>query len=147
MKKRLLCCIIIAVFICPVISFAQPMPEVVARKNAKVTTLETAQGKWSFSLFTNHVLKTTFRATGSSRNEQVSDAVLGSPVAELPTINIQGSYAIISCKDGTIVHWENNSIRFVLNNQAGINLQNGFCNDSARGFFFDIDQNEKLFGK
>jgi len=146
MKKRLLCCMIIAVFICPVISFAQPMPEVVARKNAKVTTLETAQGKWSFSLFSNHVLKTTFRATGSSRNEQVSDAVLGSPVAELPTINIQGSYAIISWKDGTRVHWENNSIRFVLNNKAGIYLQNGFCNDSARGFFFDMEQNEKLFG-
>src|SRR4051812_43342536 len=52
-----------------------------AQSNQAANTFTTANGTWTFTIFSGNIIKATYTATGSNRNEQVSDAVIAKAIA------------------------------------------------------------------
>src|SRR3954463_7524227 len=85
----------------PLVSFKSVVgrkhPQRLSLFTGKITQ-RTSAGSWSFQLYGNNIIKTTFQPEGYSNNEQVSDAVIKKPsyyskiaVSEdLSSINMDG---------------------------------------------------------
>ncbi len=131
-----------------VFTLDQPKPYNTIWVNKKINSGNDATDKWKFSLYPDNIIKATFVPFGSSRNEQVSDAVIAQPVLKTVVTNIANYKQFISIGWGTgITAQVNADSGLIFNNpRFVISLLNSFYSDESRGFRFKLKDNEMIFG-
>ena len=67
---------------CWSLSQAQQFDIVSKSSNGNQAIINTQQGKWTFSTFPGNIIKTTFIAVNSIKNENISDAVIAKPLTQ-----------------------------------------------------------------
>ncbi|HZG26162.1 MAG TPA: TIM-barrel domain-containing protein, partial [Chitinophagaceae bacterium] len=106
---------------------------------------ESAEGRWSFQLYGNHVIKNTFQPNDYFNNEQLSNAVIMKPSAGIKiTLRKQdeeidfGGIASVSFRD------KKYSYQFLSDSK---NLSAEYFSEFGyRGFRFQLQHDEKIFG-
>lgn len=89
-------------------------------------------GKWNFELFEGGIVKSTFHPNHYERNEQISNAVIASPLK-----NTISKHQVELKKDGSINY-------FFL--QDTLQMLQYFDSGIYKGFHFRLSKNEKIFG-
>ncbi len=146
MKKVLQGIVILAFFLIPNHATGQ---QPVVRSKPKSThnsNVETTAGSWLFSLYPNNILKATFTPVGSSRNEQVSDAVIAKAVMISPTIKRGENKTTVSFGNILSAQVNNTGVEFNAGNSNNISLVNIFYSNEHRGFRFSLMPGEMIFG-
>ncbi len=147
MKKSFLPVICLAFFLgLSICVHAQPAFIRSAKSSGLLSEVETTEGKWQFSIYPNRIIKASFKPAGSTRNEQVSDAVIAKPVL------IKASFK--TGKTNSTISWNNKSFLEVNNEGVAITPQKGitvsllktFYTDDKRGFSFSLKPGEMIFG-
>lgn len=108
--------------------------------------VQTASGKWRFWLFPENIIKATFTPKGSIRNEQVSDAVISKPVGQRSFMKRSGDAITISWGNEMAVDVNDTAISFLKRNTRIASLRNSFYSDQARGFRFQLQSGEMIYG-
>jgi oligosaccharide 4-alpha-D-glucosyltransferase len=147
MKRSILPVISIA-FLLILSNFVLAQPAFIrsAKNSGMLSEVETTAGKWQFSIYPNRIIKASFKPAGSTRNEQVSDAVIAKPVL------IKASFK--TGKNNSTISWNNKSFVEVNNEGVAITPQKGitvsllktFYTDDKRGFSFSLKPGEMIFG-
>lgn len=120
-------------------------PVSVSRKGG-IAIIETDKGKWEFSSFPGNIIKTSFRATNSTKNEQVSDAVILKSSGNVPVIKQLKNKVSISWNNQSVVEFSETGITYVINNKPKTTLNTAFCDSFQRGFNFNLNPRERIFG-
>ncbi|MES2776102.1 MAG: TIM-barrel domain-containing protein [Bacteroidota bacterium] len=108
--------------------------------------VQTTEGKWVFSQFANQIIKATFIPNNSTRNEQVSDAVLSKPTAILPKWFADDRHVTFSWSNKAFVEVSSEGVAITPQTGKTVSLLQTFYNDSSRGFKFLLRPGEKIFG-
>ncbi len=98
------------------------------------------QGEFSFALYRNDILKITFVPDSYKKNEQISDAVILSPMKAAPVIKssnqaLLGDFFITTEGDNIYFDKERKCI-----------LTGTFKGQEYHGFKFALDEDEKIYG-
>lgn len=105
----------------------------------------TDAGKWSFQLFGDNIIKTTFQPIGYTTNEQVSNAVIGKPThGKKLGVHNSGMAVDFTTAAGVILKEEKYSYQFggeEKDVQASYFSEHGY-----RGFRFLLQSDEQIFG-
>lgn len=103
------------------------------------------EGEWTFQSYTIPVIKTTFRPTGYTRGEQVSDAVIARPqplttkitVAIAQTVELENNTSIIIQRD---------KLYYRAGREVKVKSASFFTQGDNNGFRFQLTDQEKFFG-
>lgn len=103
------------------------------------------EGEWTFQSYTFPVIKATYRPTGYTRGEQVSDAVIAKP----PAINTK-----VTVATSQTIDWENNTsvviqrdkLYFKAGKEVRVKSASWFTQGDYNGFRFQLTDQEKFFG-
>jgi oligosaccharide 4-alpha-D-glucosyltransferase len=103
------------------------------------------EGEWTFQSYTVPVIKTTFRPTGYTRGEQVSDAVIARPqplttkitVAIAQTVELENNTSIIIQRD---------KLYYRAGREVKVKSASFFTQGANNGFRFQLTDQEKFFG-
>ena len=103
------------------------------------------EGTWTFQGFNNTVIKTTFKPSDYSKNEQISDAVIAKP----PAITTKITNAV-----SQTVEWENltsvvvqrEKFYYKLGKEVKVKSATYFVQGDTRGFRFQLFNEEQIFG-
>ncbi|MEO7524679.1 MAG: TIM-barrel domain-containing protein [Ferruginibacter sp.] len=126
-------------------SAQQPANKTVSR----ITTMqevEIPQGKWVFSLYPHNIIKATFTAVGSQRNEQVSDAVIARPVSQPASIEKNNDHVTVVLSNAASISINPSGVDFNAGRGISVSLINMFYSDETRGFKFSLASGEKIYG-
>ncbi|MBE7172272.1 MAG: glycoside hydrolase family 31 protein [Williamsia sp.] len=106
---------------------------------------KSAHGTWMFELYGTHIMKTTFRPHGYLHHEQISNAVIQKPtvnnrvvVHEQEQVIEFGSIAKISLQD--------DKYAYQFGNQENNRLAEYFSLHECKGFRFQLEKDEQIFG-
>lgn len=103
------------------------------------------EGEWTFQSYAVPVIKTTFRPTGYTRGEQVSDAVIVKPqplttkitVATAQTVELENNTSIIIQRD---------KLYYRTGREVKVKSASFFTQGDNNGFRFQLSDHEKFFG-
>jgi oligosaccharide 4-alpha-D-glucosyltransferase len=113
--------------------------------NGNEATIITHQGRWTFSLYPGNIIKTKFIASQSTKNENISDAVIAVPTQLKSYYKKNNSNSEIKWDKNHVITISPNLITYHLSNST-ITLNNAFCDNNERGFNFSLVNDEMIFG-
>ncbi|MEO7312764.1 MAG: hypothetical protein ABIX01_20440, partial [Chitinophagaceae bacterium] len=107
---------------------------------------QTREGNWAFSQYPNNIIKATFIPVNSSRNEQLSDAVVLSKTLTQLKRTADGSNATFSWNSKAFVEVNSEGVAITPQTGTTVSLLQTFYTDSLRGFKFLLQPGEMIFG-
>ncbi len=116
------------------------------KKYSNISVVETTAGKWDFSLFPYNIIKATFTPATSTRNEQVSDAVIAKPLVQPGVIKPGKEEINVSWGKGIVATVNKSGVDFMVGKETKVSLINIFYTADGRGFKFSLKPGEKIFG-
>ena len=132
----------------PLLSFKSVVPRKalpgLSVRTGKVVQ-KTADGKWSFQLFGEHVIKTTFRPEGYHTSEQPSNAVIQKPSAT-NKISLKRDGKTIDFENFGSIALQDKNYLYQLKGVKKNVLAGYFSVDGFKGFQFKLQKDEQLFG-
>ncbi len=117
-----------------------------AQQYKQPAVVVTAYGKWTFTNYPDKIIKVTFLPTGSTRNEQVSDAVILKPLSKFPLVKKTKEMETVFFQDQSYAQLNETGIDFYTSNNKLLSLLNTFYSNEKRGFRFSLQSDEKIFG-
>ncbi|MEO6916329.1 MAG: TIM-barrel domain-containing protein [Chitinophagaceae bacterium] len=106
---------------------------------------QTDEGRWCFELFGNDIIKTTFTPVGYSNNEQLSDAVIGKPY-QTERVRIRKKNQKIEFDDIADIVLKYGKYNYHFHNSSFELTAEYFTINEFRGFRFQLDETERIFG-
>jgi oligosaccharide 4-alpha-D-glucosyltransferase len=103
------------------------------------------EGVWTFYSFNSAVIRTTFRPADYTRGEQISDAVIAKP-AVLTTKITAGTSHTIEWENQTSVIIQRDKFYYRMGREVKVKAASYFVQGDNRGFRFQLDDKEQLFG-
>jgi oligosaccharide 4-alpha-D-glucosyltransferase len=103
------------------------------------------EGEWTFQGFAVPVVKATFKPTGYTRNEQVSDAVIAKPEVLTTKVTVATSQTI-ELENGTSVVIQKDKLYFRAGREVRVKSASFFSQGENNGFRFQLGDQEKFFG-
>ncbi len=125
---------------------AQTFKVLTAKSLGNQAEVETTEGRWTFSNFGNNTIKINYLDKNSRFNEQLSDAVIRKPVYIRPSVRVAPIGHYITWPDGTHVYFTGKKIEFKIPGQEPLLLTRSFSDSLQRGFSFQLQPNERIFG-
>ena len=131
-------------------SFSHVSPSVLSSDSPFIITghavsCKMAGGTWTFQMFGNHIIKTTFQPVGYFNNEQLSDAVIMKPSTSNKIVVHEQEHAI---EFGNIAKISLREDKYVY--QFGSREQNPvaefFSLHECKGFRLQLQKDEQIFG-
>ena len=125
---------------------------VVARKHSdghslftgKITQ-RTPSGKWTFQLYGNNIIKSTFHPEGYSYNEQISDAVIKKP-SYASKITLSADRTSVNLDNAATIALRDNSYLYQFKGKDESVTASYFETNGFRGFQFQLEKDEQIFG-
>ena len=108
--------------------------------------LTTSEGIWKFYAYPNQIIKTTFKGNNSTRNEQVSNTVIVSPLMQPAKLMEYAGGKLIEWPNGSSIFINGSGISYSPTNELYIKVVDVYQNDSTRGLKFLLQPDEKIFG-
>ena len=146
--KRSVCSIICLVLFCTVYA-QQAIINTVGKDPFTGKTTEVVykakEGTWTFTGFSNTVIKTTYKPADYSKNEQVSDAVIAKPVGVNTKITA-GVSQTVEWENLTSVVVQREKFYYKSAKEVKVKSASYFAQGDTRGFRFQLMPNEQIFG-
>lgn len=108
-------------------------------------TRKTPQGKWSFQLFGNHIIKTTFQPNGYHTGEQISNAVIKRPSFGTD-VSVKDKEQLIDFGNVAKVLMKEMKYSYQFGEEERDVLADYFSEYEYRGFKFRLQKDEQIFG-
>lgn len=102
-------------------------------------------GEWSFELYGDHTIKTTFRPLGYTRGEQVTDAVIKKPVSEI-LVAVNEEEQLIDFGNVARVLMKETKYSYQFGQEERDVLAEYFSEYEYKGFKFRLQKGEQVFG-
>lgn len=106
---------------------------------------QTDEGCWSFELFGNDIIKTTFSPVNYTTDEQLSDAVIGKPYPA-HNVRIRRKHQQIAFDDIASINFRNGKYHYNFHNATSDVTAEYYTVNEFRGFRFKLDETERIFG-
>lgn len=106
---------------------------------------QTPGGKWTFQLFGENIIKTTFQPDGYTNNEQVSDAVILKP-SPGKKITLKEGEEMVEFGTMASVLFKNEKYSYQFGDEIKDVSAEYFSEHGYNGFRFQLQDEEKIFG-
>lgn len=106
---------------------------------------QTAAGKWTFQLYGENIIKTTFQPNGYANNEQISNAVILKP-SPGKKITMKEGDQVVDFGNFSSVLLKNKKYSYQFGNKNMDVSAEYFSEHEYKGFRFHLQEDEKIFG-
>lgn len=122
---------------------AQP-PAYRYEAQSRSARIQTPSGEWAWQLYPGNIVKTTYRPNQNLRQENISNAVLLTPLVIRPSFSQSGSTVMITLAPGIRIRFQNDTVQMGTGAER-ITFTSRKSNQHP-GFTFLLSEEERLFG-
>ncbi len=135
------------IFLFSIVIYTSGLAAQDVKPGSSTAVIKKAEGTWYFTLYTDHIIKTTFTPVNAKNNEQVSNAVIIKPSALRPAVKTTDGETAIYYKSKKNIIINSAGIQYLFENKPLAELSSFFTQrENYNGFEYKLTANEKIAG-